>query len=366
MRLLAIELVVVELPLVRPFRTSFGTEHHREALLVHVEGPGEEGWGECVTGPEPRYSSEWTDGAFRVLEAYFAPLLLASGEVKAADIDPLLAGFKGHRMAKAALELAVLDAECRAEGKSLRERFGGTRDRVTPGVSVGITDTLAQLLEVVAAHREEGYRRVKLKIEPGFDLEPVAAVRALLGEGFDLQVDANTAYGRRDADHLAGLDEFGLLLVEQPLSEDDLLGHVELARRLSTPICLDESLTCLETTADAIELGACEIANLKAGRVGGYLEAVRIHDHCRSLGVPVWCGGMLETGIGRAANLALASLPGFVLPGDVSATDRYFHEDITTPFVLEEGAIEVPSGPGLGVEVDRATLERLTTRRWHS
>lgn len=363
MRIDDVELVLVELPLVRPFRTSFGIEHTRQAILVHVSGPDADGWGECVADLEPLYSSEFNDAAWIVLERLFVPALHAAGDVSAAAVAGLLAPWKGHRMAKGALELAVLDAELRLEGRSLQQYLGGHGDRVTPGVSVGMTDTVEELLDIVAAHRDEGYRRVKLKIEPGFDLEPVARVRDLLGDGFLLQVDANTAYRRSDAEHLARLDEYGLLLVEQPLSEEDLLGHAELARRLETPVCLDESIVSAAVAADAIAIGAAEIVNIKPGRVGGYLEAARIHDVCREAGVPVWCGGMLETGIGRAANLALATMEGFSLPGDISATSRYYHEDVTDPFELDAGTIAVPRGVGIGVEVDLAAVERLARRR---
>ncbi|MHB8244111.1 MAG: o-succinylbenzoate synthase [Acidimicrobiales bacterium] len=366
MRVDSVELVQVALPLVRPFRTSFGTETTRNALLVHLETEDAEGWGECVAGSEPLYSSEFNDSAWMVLERLFVPALLATRDVTPEGIGPMLTAYKGHRMAKAALEMAVLDAQLRGEGTSLQEHLGGRGDRVVPGVSIGITGTIDQLLEVVASHREEGYQRVKLKIEPGFDIEPVRQVRRLLGDEFRLQVDANAAYSRDDRDHLARLDEFGLLLVEQPLAEEDLLGHVELARLLRTPICLDESILSAQSTADAISLGACRIVNIKAGRVGGYLEAARIHDVCLAAKVPVWCGGMLETGIGRAANLALATMPGFTLPGDISGTSRYFHEDVTAPFVLENGTIAVPQGAGLGIDVDRPTLDRLAVRRWRS
>ncbi len=364
MRIERVELLLVELPLVRAFRTSFGTETTRAAILVHVETPEAEGWGECVASREPLYSSEFNDAAWSVLSEFLVPALLAAGpDVAAEDVAEVLAPFKGHRMAKAALELAVLDAKLRSTGQSLQEYLGGSGDRVTPGVSVGITDTIDELLAIVAAHRDEGYRRVKLKIEPGFDLEPVRRVRSLLGPDFPLQVDANTAYSRADIDHLAQLDELGLLLVEQPLAEEDLLGHAELARRMSTPVCLDESIVSARTAEDAIEIGACSVVNIKAGRVGGYLEARRVHDVCRARNVPVWCGGMLETGIGRAANLALATLPGFLLPGDISATDRYYREDVTAPFALEAGSIAVPHRPGLGVEVDRKVVDRLAVRR---
>ncbi|MHB1988763.1 MAG: o-succinylbenzoate synthase [Acidimicrobiales bacterium] len=366
MRIDAVELVMVSLPLVRPFRTSFGTERVREAILVHIETPEADGWGECVSGAQPLYSPEFNDAAWTVIEQLFVPQLSSVSELFATDVAPLLSEWKGHRMAKAALEMAVLDADLRAQELSLQSYLGGRGETVTPGVSVGMTRTIDELIGIVAAHREEGYKRVKLKIEPGSDIEPVRAVRALLGDEFLLQVDANAAYTRSDGPHLSELDEFGLLLIEQPLGEEDLLGHAALASQIQTRLCLDESIVSCQVAVDALALGACEVVNIKAGRVGGYLEAKKIHDVCAAAGVPVWCGGMLETGLGRAANLALASLPGFCLPGDISATSRYFHEDITAPFVLDAGAIAVPTGPGLGVEVDRPTLDRLTTKRWRS
>ncbi len=366
MRIDAVELVLVELPLVRPFRTSHGTDLTKEAILVHLEGPDSHGWGECVADRAPLYSSEFNAATWTVLSELFVPRLLAAADVAASDVARLLSPFKGHRMAKAALEMAVLDAELTAAGRSFQEYLGGEGERVAPGVSVGITDTVDELVAVVAGYRAEGYGRVKLKIEPGFDLEPVRRVRAELGDDAMLQVDANAAYSRADAEHLARLDAFGLLLVEQPLDEEDLLGHVELARRLATPVCLDESILSADSARDAVALGACSVVNVKAGRVGGYLEAKAVHDTCVRLRVPVWCGGMLETRLGRAANLALATLPGFTLPGDISATNRYFHEDVTDPFVLEGGSIAVPRGPGLGVEVHRDALERFSTRRWRA
>jgi O-succinylbenzoate synthase len=265
-------------------------------------------------------------------------------------------------MAKAALEMALLDAELAAEGISLSAFLGGTSAWVTPGVAVGIADSLPQLLDSVASYLEQGYARVKLKIEPGWDIEPVRALREHFGPELVVQVDANGSYGRSDFAHLARLDEFSLLLIEQPLDEDDLVGHARLGAQLTTPLCLDESIVSAASAATALSLGACAVVNIKAGRVGGYLEARTVHDLCAAGGVPVWCGGMLETGIGRAANLALASLPGFSLPGDVSASDRYFHEDITAPFVIENGRIAVPAGPGLGVEVLMPVLDRFTTR----
>jgi o-succinylbenzoate synthase len=347
MRLSGVELRRIAMPLVAPFRTSFGTETAREVLLLRVESDSAEGWGECVAMTDPLYSSEYVDAAADVLRRFLIPALPAA--VDGSTVAPALAKFKGHRMAKAALEMAVLDAELRAEGRTLARELGATRDAVPCGVSVGIMDSIPELLEAVGGYLAEGYVRIKLKIEPGWDVEPVRAVRERFGDDVLLQVDANTAYTAADARHLARLDPFGLLLIEQPLDEEDILGHAALARVVRTPICLDESITSARAAADAIRLAACEIVNIKPGRVGGYLEARRIHDVCVAHGVPVWCGGMLETGIGRAANVALAALPGFTLPGDTSGSARYYKTDITEPFVLADGHLPVPTGPGLGV-----------------
>ena len=361
MRIDAVELRRVALPLVAPFRTSFGTVVERDILLVRVTtADGGEGWGECVAFPDPGYSAEYVDGAHHVLRRFLVPRVLAAGEVTADALGPLLAPVTGHPMAKTALELAVLDAELRATGTSCASRLGGTRATIDCGVSVGMFP-LAELLDHVDAYVAAGYRRVKLKIEPGFDVAPVRAVRERHPD-IALQVDANTAYTLADADRLAALDPFELLLIEQPLPEDDLLGHAELARRVRTPLCLDESITSVRSAEQAITMGACAIVNVKAGRVGGYLEAVRLHDLCVAHGTPVWCGGMLETGIGRAANVALAALPGFTLPGDTSASDRYYARDVLTePFRLEDGRLTVPTGPGLGVTVDHDFLDAITT-----
>lgn len=349
------------MPLVTPFRTSFGTQAERDILLVKVMAGGVEGWGECVAMNDPLYSSEYVDGAVDVLRRYFVPALAAHGHLTGADVAPVLARFKGHRMAKAALEMAVLDAELRAADRSWGEELGAVRDRVPSGVSVGIFDTIPELLAAVGGYLEAGYVRIKLKIEPGWDIEPVRAVREAFGYGFPLQVDANTAYTLDDAAQLARLDEFDLLLIEQPMDEEDVLGHAKLARLVTTPMCLDESIVSAETAAAAIELGAAAILNIKPGRVGGYLEARRIHDVAVGRGVPVWCGGMVETGLGRAANIALAALPGFTLPGDVSASDRFYRTDIVPPFVLEDGHIAVPTEPGLGVAPIPEVLRSVTT-----
>jgi len=360
------ELREIGLPLVAPFQTSFGTQTSRRILLVRAEverdGVSTEGWGECVAGDEPTYSSEYVDGAALVIREVLAPRLAAVADLRAADVTTVLAPVRGHPMAKAALEMAVLDAELRAEQRSFADLLGVGRDRIPSGVSVGIHPSVDALLATVAGYLDDGYVRIKLKIEPGFDLEPVAAVRDLIGPEVPLQVDANAAYTRHDAEHLAKLDAFDLLLIEQPLPEDDLLGHAALAKAIGTPVCLDESITSETVCADAIDVGAAEIVNIKAGRVGGYLTARRIHDLCRERGIPVWCGGMLETGIGRAANAALAAMDGFTLPGDVSASRRFWATDIVTePIEVVDGHVAVPTGPGLGVTLDRDVLDRVTT-----
>jgi o-succinylbenzoate synthase len=360
-KLSAVELRRISLPLVAPFRTSFGTETTKEALLLRAVTPEAEGWGECVAMDAPLYSYEYVDAAEDVVRRFLLPRLFAAGDVTAGQVAHLLEPIKGHPMAKAAVEMAVLDAELRAGGQSLATFFGAVRDRVPSGVSVGIMETVPQLLDVVAGYLDEGYVRIKLKIEPGWDVEPVRAVRERFGEDLLLQVDANTAYTLGDARRLAELDPFGLLLIEQPLAEDDLRGHAELARRIATPVCLDESVTSARSAAEAIALGACQIINVKPGRVGGYLEARKIAAIAAANGVPVWCGGMLETGIGRGANAALAACAEFVLPGDISASGRFYARDITEPFVLEDGHIRVPTGPGIGVDVLADVLAEFTT-----
>lgn len=361
MKLSGVELRRVRMPLVAPFRTSFSTETTRDALVLRVITTEAEGWGECVAMADPLYSSEYVGAAADVLRRFLVPALTEVADLTAIDVAPTLERFRGHRMAKAALEMGVLDAELRAEGRPLARELGAVRDRVPCGVSVGIMDSVPELLDAVEGYLAAGYLRIKLKIEPGWDVAPVAAVRERFGDNLLLQVDANTAYTIADTRHLAQLDAFGLLLIEQPLDEDDVLGHADLARQLRTPICLDESITSAHAAAAAIRLGACTIVNVKAGRVGGYLEARRIHDVCRAHGVPVWCGGMLETGLGRAANVALAALPGFTLPGDTSGSERYYRADITEPFVLRDGHLDVPTGPGIGVDPLAAELEAVTT-----
>lgn len=357
------ELRVLHLPLVSPFTTSFGTETVREVIVVRALTADGDGWGEIVTQAAPLYSSEYTRGAWDVSLQWLVPALLNAQELRPEDVAGVLRPFVGHRMAKAGLELAVLDAALRAQDRPLGEYLGAAHDRVPSGVSVGIQADPAELVRTVGGYLDEGYVRIKIKIKPGRDVTETATVREAFG-AIPLQVDANSAYTLADADVLAELDRFDLLLIEQPLQEDDLVDHAALAASLRTPVCLDESITSAKAAADALALGATSVINIKAGRVGGYLEAVRIHDLCRQAGIPVWCGGMLETGIGRAANAALAALPGFTLPGDVSASDRFYHRDIVTePAVLEDGHVRVPTGPGIGVMIDPVALEDFTVAR---
>lgn len=360
MKIRAIELRTIEMPRVTAFRTSLGTQHMHAGLLVRVEADGFEGWGECVAEGDPSYSPEYVGGAVAVMRDFLVPRMLDERDILPQDVGPLLSEFRGHPMAKSALEAAVLDGQLREWGISMSSYLGGTRTAVPAGVSVSIADDVDTLLDEVADHLDAGYRRVKLKIEPGWDVEPVRAVRERFGRDVLLQVDANTAYDRSDARLLAELDDYGLLMIEQPLDPDDLLGHAEIARQVRTPICLDESVTSARIAASAIQLGACSIINIKPGRVGGYLEARRIHDLAAAHGVQVWCGGMAETGVGRAGNAALASLPGFTLPNDISASARYYAKDITDPFVVSDGHVPVPTRPGIGVTVHPEILDEYT------
>ncbi len=363
-----LELRLVGLQLQSPFRTSFGVETEKVCVLARVITEDAEGWGECVAGLDPGYSEEWNESAWLVIRDFLAPALFRAGDVTTDGLDRVLGGVRGNPMAKATVIDAFLDAELRAQGRSLAQHLGADKDRVACGVSIGITDTTIELLERVDGYVVEGYRRIKLKIEPGLDVERVAAVRAAHPD-IALSVDANAAYTLDDIGVFRALDAFDLLMIEQPLHHDDLVDHAKLQAQIRTDICLDESIRSAADVTAAIELGACRIVNIKQGRVGGVPEAVRIHDIARAAGVPVWCGGMLETGIGRATNLALAALPGFTLPGDTSASARYFADDITAPFVMApDGTMEVPQGPGIGVaprldRLDATTLrvEMLTT-----
>jgi O-succinylbenzoate synthase len=362
MKIESIELRRVSLPLVTPFRTSFGTATERETTLVRVVTASAEGWAECAAEPDPLYSSEFLDGCDLVIRDHLIPRLQALGDrLTAEQVATALAPVKGHPMSKAVLETAILDAELKETGVSFGQYLGAVHEKVPAGVSVGIMDSIDELVDAVAGYLAEGYLRIKLKIEPGWDIAPVRAVRERFGDDILLQVDANTAYTLADARHLARLDPFDLLMIEQPMAEDDMLGHARLARLIQTPICLDESIESARDAAAAITLGACSVINVKPARVGGYLEARRIHDVAAAHGVPVWCGGMLETGIGRAANVALAGLPNFVLPGDTSASSRYYTQDLTAPFILESGHLRVPTGPGIGVAVLPDVLADVTS-----
>ncbi len=360
----SIELRRIALPLVTPFRTSFSTETHRDILLVRVETDDAVGWGECVSGNEPLYSNEYVEGSQQVMIDHLIPRLFAfrSRPMSAHDVAQILRPVKDHRMAKAALEAAILDAQLRENNVSLATHLGSIQELVPSGVSVGIANSLDELVSTVGGYLDEGYARIKLKIEPGWDIEPVRLIRKTFGDHVPLQVDANTAFTREDGPLLAQLDPFNLLLIEQPLPEDDITGHALIARQVGTPICLDESIVSSHVAIDAIERGACSIVNIKAGRVGGYLEAVRIHNVCQQRGVPVWCGGMLETGIGRAMNVALAGLPNFTLTGDISASERFWKQDIVQhPIRLESGQVRLPSGSGAGFEIDGPFLSDVST-----
>src|ERR1700681_4732243 len=359
MRLQAVEMRRIHLSLVAPFETSFGVQTERDILLMKAITSEGEGWGECVAGEEPTYSSEYVDGCQHVLIHHLLPRLLDQTRMEAEDVQRLLGPVHGHHMAKSAIEMAILDAQLRARGESFATYFGAVRPAVDAGVSVGIHQTIPALLETVGDYVEQGYRRIKLKIKPGWDVAAVRAVRERFGK-VPLQVDANTAYSLSDAAHLAKLDPLDLLLIGQPLPGERVPAHAERRGGVRTPICLAESIPSEQAAADAIQLGACQIINIKPGRVGGYLEACRIHDLCAAHGIPVWMGGMLETGLGRAGNVAMAAMPNFTLPGDTSASDRYYHRDITQPFVLRDGRLDVPAGPGLGVDVDHEFLESIT------
>jgi O-succinylbenzoate synthase len=362
----SVDLRRLRLPLVRPFETSFGRTDEREFLLVRVRGEGEEGWGECVADELPYYSAETTATAWHVLERYLVPRLLGRRLAHPREVLPALADVRGHRMAKAALEMAAWDLHARQQGRPLWRELGGVRAAIPCGVSVGIQPSLEALADRVAEERAAGYQRVKIKIKPGWDRAPVALLRERFAE-LPLMVDANAAYTLDQADDLRALDGHGLLMIEQPLDEEDIGEHAALQARLKTPLCLDESIVSARRAREALAIGACRIVNIKPGRVGGHAESVAVHDACAGAGVPVWHGGMLESGIGRAHNVHLASLPNFSLPGDIAASRRYFEPDLVEPpFVVSpDGLMQVPQEPGIGVtivadRVARATRDALT------
>lgn len=364
MKINCITLYHLRMTLRTPFETSFGRIHTRDCILLEASTEGMTGYGECVADRDPGYSYETADTAWHILGDFLIPSILDRELPSPVDLQQRMNFVRGHQMAKAGLEMALWDLVGKRQGRSLRQMLGGERERVEVGVSVGIQDSPAHLVNVVAGYLDQGYRRIKIKIKPGRDAEETRAVRVAFPE-LRLQVDANSAYTLEKADALLPLDDLNLLLIEQPLAEDDLWDHSRLQRRFTTPICLDESIVSRRHARQALEMGACKVINIKTGRVGGLVEAAAIHDLCREQNVPVWCGGMLETGVGRAANLALAALPGFVLPGDISATERYYFEDITREtFTLNpDSTITVPSNPGLGVTIDRQALERATVKQ---
>jgi O-succinylbenzoate synthase len=367
----AIELRVIALPMVSPFAASHGTVSTRTAVIVRMLGGEDEGWGECAALPEPTYTEEYVDGAYLALQELLVPRLLAAeGPITATDLPSLFSNIIGHPMAKASIELALLDAQGHQNSTSLSQFFAphppGPSSIVPAGVAIGLLDTPEALATDVSTRVAEGYGRIKIKIAPGRDIDFVRAAREAAGASIELSVDANGAYSLDDATALSELDAFNLAYIEQPLAADDLLDHAELSRRISTPVCLDESLTSAVVTREALDMGACSVICVKAPRYGSWLEAASVLDHCAGLGIDAWVGGMLDCGIGRAANIALAAHPGATLTGDIAATTRFFTEDICAPFNVSgpsgNGAIAVPVGPGLGVTIDSTALAKLTIR----
>ncbi|MFQ5464134.1 MAG: o-succinylbenzoate synthase [Phycisphaerae bacterium] len=364
MKIDQIEIFHIAMPLVEPFETSFGTETERECLIVALYSDGLRGWGESPVSRNPGYSYETCGTAWHVAGEFIVPTLLEAEIESPADVGSLLRSIRGHPIAKAGFEAAFWDLQGKATGRSLREMFGGAVDRVAVGVSVGLQESPPALVARVERYVAAGYRRVKIKIKPGRDVEDVRAVRGAFPD-LRLQVDANSAYRLDASEPIKALDDLGLLLIEQPLSEDDIVDHARLQEELATDLCLDESIVSAAHARWALDTVACRVINIKPSRVGGFSEATAIHDLCAERDVPVWCGGMLETGIGRAGNLALATLPNFRLPGDISATERYYTDDIiTAKFTLNgDSTIDVPTSPGVGVEVDEERLQSVTVRR---
>ena len=356
-----VELRLVRLPLNEPFETSFGRIDSRLIFLVSVEGEGLTGWGEVVAEEEPRYSYETVATALHTIKDHLAPVMLLRPVAGLEDLAARFTQFRGHNMAKAGLELAFMDLLARVRGESLSQLIQGSRPNVPVGVSLGIQPSIDHLLERIDLYLGLGYQRIKLKIKQGWDVDVVRDVRKRHPDIL-LSVDANSAYTLAEGDRLEELDEFGLLMVEQPLDHDDLVDHAKLQEKMRTPICLDESITGIRRAEHALDMESCRMINIKIGRVGGYSQALAIHDLCYSREVPVWCGGMLESGVGRAHNIALASLPGFTLPGDISASSRYFEKDVIVPevSVSSKGTVDVPLRPGLGFDVDLAYIEANT------
>jgi o-succinylbenzoate synthase len=364
MNIARVEMREIRLRLRHFFETSFGRTVERRILLVRVlDSEGGEGWGECTAGEGPFYSDEWVDGAWEVTRAFLAGMVLGREVGAAAEVGALMSRVRGHRMAKAGIETACWDLEARRLGVPLWRHLGGSRPEIPCGVSIGIQDSVGELLDKIAGELADGYQRIKIKIKPGWDAEVVEAVRAKFPDIL-LMVDANSAYTLADAPLFEALDRHRLLMVEQPLAHDDMYDHARLQERIETPVCLDESVRSSEDARKALALGACRVVNVKLGRVGGHAEARRVERVCREGGVPVWCGGMLESGVGRAHNVAMATLEGFTLPGDVSASARYWEQDIIEPpvNVTPRGTIHAPDAPGIGFEVNLGRVEALTVR----
>ncbi len=366
MRLRQVTLREIHMTLLAPFETSFERTHKRRILLVEADVDGAVGWGECVAGETPYYSPETIDTAWHILKDFVWPALDGKEFSEAAKIWELLGRIRGNNMAKGALEAAIWDAEAKAKGVQLWKLLGGTQAIISSGVSIGIKDSLEELVAAVRTELAAGYQRIKIKIRPGWDVNAVARVRQEFPR-IRLMVDANSAYRLEDWPLLKQLEGYYLMMIEQPLGWDDLFSHVELQKKLETPICLDECIHTAEQAREALELGACRIVNIKLGRVGGYAVARRIHNLCQERAVPVWCGGMLETGIGRAHNIALSTLPNFSLPGDVSASRRYWEQDIVEPeiTVSPQGTIRAPDGPGIGFTPQLDRIEQRTVRKEH-
>jgi O-succinylbenzoate synthase len=364
MRLQKLTLREIHLPLVEPFQTSFDTTTLRRILLLEADVDGAKGWGESTAGEDPYYSYETVETAWHILRDYLWPLMKGREFATAAEIWDLFTRVRGHNMAKAGLEIALWDAEAKLKNVPLAELLGGTHKEISCGVSIGIQPTIDELIAKVERELAAGYQRVKIKIKPGWDIEPVRALRERFPR-LRLMVDANSAYTLADAAHLKQLDAYYLIMIEQPLGWDDIYSHAELQRKLDTPICLDECIHDVEHARAAIELRACQIINIKIGRVGGHTPARRIHDLCQSKAIPVWCGGMLESGVGRAHNIAISTLPSFSLPGDVSASRRYWQADIIQPEVevSRQGTIRVLTTPGIGYSPCISRIESLTHRR---
>ncbi len=365
MRLARVTLRQIRMRLVRPFETSFGRTEERRILLVEVEdSDGAIGWGEVTCGERPFYNEEWVEAAWLVLRDFAVPRVLGREIGSAAEVGALTGAVRGHRMARGGLEAACWELDARRAGRPLWQHIGGKQTEIDCGVSIGIQDSTGALLDLIERELEAGYKRIKIKIKPGKDIHVIEAVRSKFPDIL-LMADANSAYTLDDTERLKELDDFGLMMIEQPLGHDDVIDHVALQRSLRTPVCLDECIVSAHRAEQAIRLGACRIINIKLGRVGGFAEARRVHDTCRETGVPVWCGGMLEAGIGRAHNIALSTLPNFTLPGDVSASKRYWTRDIVDPpiEVSPSGTIRVPGGPGLGFDLDLDRIEALTERR---